>query len=125
MPSAFRPGKEGGNMDSQPGRFNGYRVEVSGWDASDNFFVEKTFLIWCDDEKKEVQLRCPLRQDSVIFVRLVQPPAYSGNFPIAYQVSWVGPQGSDGRSRVYLAHLRPRPNRREPSERPDDLIHVA
>ncbi len=34
-----------------------YRVEVSGWDAKENFFVEKTTLEWKPDDKKSMLLR--------------------------------------------------------------------
>lgn len=88
---------------------NGYRVEVSGWDASENFFVEKTVLNWGRDEKKEIQLRSAVREGSVVFVRLLQPLATGNNFPIAYQAQRIGPRNAEGHARVHLAQLRPRP----------------
>jgi hypothetical protein len=33
---------------------NSYRLEVSGWDAKENFFVEKTSLDWREHEGKTV-----------------------------------------------------------------------
>lgn len=88
---------------------NSYRVEVSGWDASENFFVEKTMLNWGRDQKKEIQLRSALREGSVVFVRLLQPLASSNNFPVAYQPQRIGPRNTEGQSRIHLAQLRPRP----------------
>jgi len=111
-------------MESQSHRSNGYPVEVSGWDASDNFFVEKTVLSWPDDDK-EIRVRCTLRQASVIFVRLLQPLARNNNFPIAYQVKRIGPQDADGKSRVYLVQLHPSPGHTEESERSNDPIPAA
>jgi hypothetical protein len=50
-----------------------YRVEVSGWDAKENFFVEKTSLDWKEREGKTVALHVAVRVDSVLFVRLLRP----------------------------------------------------
>src|ERR1700693_2189963 len=41
---------------------DGYRVEVSGWDAKESFFVEKTLLDWEGEGKKEIALRNSLRE---------------------------------------------------------------
>jgi hypothetical protein len=90
-----------------------YRVEVSGWDALENFFVEKTTLDWGLEEKKEISLRSPLREGSVVFVRLLQPLSNSNSFPIAYQAVDVAPNDSTGRMSIHLAQLRPRVPYRE------------
>jgi hypothetical protein len=86
----------------------GYRVEVSGWDAKETFFVEKTLLEWEGEGKKEITLRNSLREGAVIFVRLLQIVATSNNFPIAYQAIAIGEKDSSGRRRVGLERLRPR-----------------
>jgi len=52
-------------------RDNSYRLEVSGWDARENFFVEKTSLDWHEREGKTVALHATARLDSVLFVRLI------------------------------------------------------
>jgi hypothetical protein len=44
-----------------------YRAEVSGWDAKENFFVEKTSLDWGEREGKTVALHVAVRVDSVLF----------------------------------------------------------
>jgi hypothetical protein len=85
-----------------------YRVEVSGWDATDSFFVEKTILDWISAEKKEISLRAPLLEGSVVFLRLLQPVSNETSFPLAYQAIDVTPQDAQGRVRVSLANLRPR-----------------
>jgi len=84
-----------------------YRVEVSGWDSGENFFVEKTMLEWIPEEKQEVSLRASLRQGCVVFVRLLQPLANSNNFPVAYQAVRVAAKDPGGNARVRLAQLRP------------------
>jgi hypothetical protein len=92
---------------------NSYRVEISGWDAGENFFVEKTVLDWPSDEIKQVLLRSPLREGSVIFMRLLQPLNDGHNFPLAYQAVQVAPRDLHGQVRVRLAQLHPRATHRE------------
>ncbi len=62
-----------------------YRVEVSGWDTNENFFVEKTELQWDEGTGKRVRLSRPLRRSSIVFVRLLQPLSPTRGYPIAYQ----------------------------------------
>ena len=85
-----------------------YRVEVSGWDASENFFVEKATLEWRGGEQKEITLPVRLREGCVLFVRLLQPTTSGVNVPIAYQAAKVTNDDSKGVFRVCLAQLRPR-----------------
>jgi hypothetical protein len=94
-----------------------YRVEVSGWDASEDFFVEKTGLEWNREEKKEIVLRSLLREGSVVFVRLLQSLGTTNTnaFPIAYHAVKVLPKDSSGQSRVFLEQLRPRETFKEAS----------
>jgi hypothetical protein len=87
---------------------NNYAVEVSGWDMSETFFVEKTSLAWAQDGMKEISLRHPVREGCVIFVRLMQPVATADNYPIACQAVKVMEQAADGRSSIQLTQLRPR-----------------
>ena len=98
-------------MNFQLGVSESYRVEVSGWDASENFFVEKTILDWTSEESKEVLLHSALREGSVVFMRLLQPMSGSNNFPLAYQAVNVKPKDSTGKARVSLAQLRPKASR--------------
>ncbi len=95
-------------MSSQPQDENNYRVEVSGWDVTESFFVEKTALKWGGQSGKEICVHSPLRQGSVIFVRLLQPLAPQYNFPIAYRAVSVGTRDARGLIRVGLEQLRPR-----------------
>ena len=84
-----------------------YRVEVSGWDASDAFFVEKTTLEWSGGDKKEISLRSALGEDAVVFVRLLQEYGKVDSFPIAYRAASVM-SSENGRTLVQLARLKPR-----------------
>jgi hypothetical protein len=92
---------------------NSYRVEISGWDISENFFVEKAALKWGADGAKEVCVNSSIRQGSIVFIRLLQPLASENNYPIAYQASNVGPRDARGLVRVGLEQLRPRQSARE------------
>lgn len=92
---------------------NSYRIEISGWDISENFFVEKAALKWNADGAKEVCVNSSIRQGSIVFIRLLQPLASENNYPIAYQASNVGPRDARGLVRVGLDQLRPRQSARE------------
>lgn len=90
------------------GNQSSYAVEVSGWDASEDFFVEKTDLTWTADGMKEISLHRAVREGSVIFVRLMQPVASGDNYPIACQAVKVLEHAATGRAEILLAQLRPR-----------------
>ncbi|MBZ5702243.1 MAG: hypothetical protein LAN84_10375 [Acidobacteriia bacterium] len=63
-----------------------YRVEVSGWDLDEIFFVEKADIAWDEETGKRVKLRRPLRKGSVVFVRLLQTSAAERGYPMPYEV---------------------------------------
>ncbi len=88
-----------------PGR---YRVEVSGWDAKEGFFVERTLLDWNEQEAKTVTLRATVRFDSVLFVRLLRPPGGGATFPVPYRIVKIEDSGSNARIAVGLQQLQPR-----------------
>jgi len=67
-----------------------YRVEVSGWDSSQSFFVEKADLEWSDSGEKLVVLRHELREDSILFVRLLQPLSPDRSHPVPYAAEPLG-----------------------------------
>ena len=90
-----------------------YRVEVSGWDAKENFFVEKTTLEWNPDEKKSMLLRADIRPGCIVFVRLLQPLATATSFPIAYEALTSAERDASGAARVSLERLRPRASYKE------------
>lgn len=84
-----------------------YRIEISGWDQAEDFFVEKTELDWSEQRGKRVHLRHSLRPGTLVFVRLLHPTA-GQNPPVAYQVEKVSPADPSGISEVHLAQLTPR-----------------
>jgi len=85
-----------------------YRVEVSGWDSSEWFFVENTALLWDEENGKRVLLRHPIRAGAMVFVRLINASASSHAFPVAYQAQSVSPPDSQGVCQISLVQLRPR-----------------
>jgi len=87
---------------------NSYRVEVSGWDALENFFVEKTTLHWDRGASKEVSLCSSVREGCVVFVRLLQRAANADTIPIAYRVAKLGAKDGTGRVTARLVQLYPR-----------------
>jgi hypothetical protein len=67
--------------DAREYESNGYRVEVSGWDAEERFFVEKSTLVWSEKTGKRVALQAVVQAGSVLFVRLTQPMGGGSDFP--------------------------------------------
>ena len=102
-----------------------FRVEVSGWDCNEVFFVEKTVLDWEPDQPREVTLGSALRPGSMVFVRLIQNSAATMPFPIAYQVIDVRDENATGRSRAKLQQLRSRRDFEVPTNMMSKKIRVA
>src|SRR5580700_1023349 len=102
-----KSGKEASMQTSIEGP-NNYRVEVSGWDARELFFVEKTLFRWTDSGEKTVGLMSRLREGCVVFVRLIHAFAENANFPVAYRVQSISDGDGDGRGCVRLVQLHPR-----------------
>jgi len=67
-----------------------FRVEVSGWDEEDVFFVEKSHLAWDEFAGNQVSLRRMLPEGALVFVRMQQPTALRQSPPIAYKVEFIG-----------------------------------
>ena len=66
-----------------------YRVEVSGWDKHQTFFVEKSELEWSDDASKQVALSHKVVDGAVIFLRLLQPIGTDRSLSVAYEAEFV------------------------------------
>src|SRR5271168_800220 len=91
-----------------------YRVEVSGWDAKENFFVEKTSLEWGEREGKTVALHAAVRVDSVLFVRLLRPLGGGADFPVPHRAVRVEDRSKDASCKdVGLEQMQPRQAVRE------------
>lgn len=91
-----------------------YRVEVSGWDAKENFFVEKTYLQWKEPAGKTISLRSPVQAESILFVRLLRSLGGGTSFPVPYRAVRVAPVANEVGAIVSVERLHPRAALREP-----------
>ena len=84
-----------------------YSVEVSGWDITHSFFVERSELSWNEESGKFLTLSHQLPRHTMIFVRLLQASAPEGTFPVAYEAE---PQGKtrDGHIMFRVTRVMPR-----------------
>jgi short-subunit dehydrogenase involved in D-alanine esterification of teichoic acids len=94
-------------MPSQIAFPTAYRIEISGWDQAENFFVENAELEWSGEHGKKVFLRHQLRDGAVVFVRLVTPSVSGQSFPIAYQAQNLNSIDSAGLQQVRLVQMQP------------------
>jgi hypothetical protein len=83
-----------------------YRVEVSGWDKNEAFFVEKSELEWNEEADKHVVLNHMLRDGSMVFVRLLQPSAGERSYPLAYEAEFIGTK-KEGQHQFRLRQVHP------------------
>lgn len=82
-------------------------AEISGWDAEENFFVEKTVLQeHCEGNKAGLHAR--LRVGSLVFIRVPDDASMDRTVPVTYQVSGFTSTARNGAREVYLTRLRPR-----------------
>lgn len=96
------------SMDAEEKDGGSYRVEVSGWDTGENFFVERTLLNWENDGRKEVILRTPLQEGALVFVRLVSEPTGNRTIPMTYQVHKIAKAGANQGAEVELERMHPK-----------------
>ncbi|MDE3108458.1 MAG: hypothetical protein KGL02_00830 [Acidobacteriota bacterium] len=87
---------------------NCYVVEVSGWDVAEGFFVERTELTWSAEGIKEIRLQRPVREGSMLFVRLMQPATQNENYPIACEAVKVTKEAARDGAIIQLTQSRPR-----------------
>ncbi|HEY1470700.1 MAG TPA: hypothetical protein VGF61_16795 [Candidatus Acidoferrum sp.] len=71
-----------------------YHVEVSGWDEDEMFFVEKSQLAGNDLTGRHISLQHKLAEGTIVFVRLLHSTAYQQSCPAAYQVEFIGNDGT-------------------------------
>ena len=85
-----------------------YRIEVSGWSADNNFFVERANLVWKAGGAKEVRLVHQLPEGAIIFARSISSGASILSLPVAFQAKSVVRTESQSDYRVELVQMRPR-----------------
>jgi hypothetical protein len=84
-----------------------YRVEVSGWDENQAFFVEKSDLAWDDFAEKHISLQRMLPDGAMVFIRMLQPQGLGQSPPIVYKVEFIGCD-PDGHHQFRLNAVHPR-----------------
>ena len=89
---------------------DGFRVEVSGWDENQVFFVEKSDLNWDNFAGKHISLQHMLSDGSMVFLRVLQPIDSRQPPPAAYRVEFIG-CNPDGQHQFRLNPVRPRYSR--------------
>jgi len=67
-----------------------YAVEVSGWDAKEEFFVERCELEWNEESSKQVALKRTLGENTLLLVRLLQEGESDRSHPVVYEAESVG-----------------------------------
>jgi hypothetical protein len=83
-----------------------YRVEVSGWDKSQTFFVEKSELEWDEGCGKHVTLNSSVPDGSVVFLRLIQALS-SDRSQLPYETEFLSVT-PDGQNQFRLHPVSPR-----------------
>jgi len=84
-----------------------YSVEVSGWDHSHVFFVERSELTWSEETGKLLTLSRRLPPGAMIFVRLLQPTDGERAFPVAYETEALS-DASQKTQQFRIARVVPR-----------------
>lgn len=99
-------------MNSRDEGREGRIAEISGWDAEENFFVEKAFLQE-DGEGNRADLRARLRVGSLVFVRMIEEHSMNRAVPVTYKVSSISlyprnEEESTSAREVEMIRLRPK-----------------
>jgi|SRR5579859_7268198 len=84
-----------------------FAVEVSGWDKSERFFVENCDLLWSEETGKHVVLAQKLRENAILFIRLLQSGPSEQSHPVVYQAEFVE-KAENGGSRFRLKTVTPK-----------------
>src|ERR1041384_2770078 len=84
-----------------------FSVEVSGWDNSHTFFVERSELCWTEESGKRLTLSRRLPPRAMIFERLLQPTDGERAFPVPYEAEALSP-ASDKPQQFRLTRVVPR-----------------
>jgi hypothetical protein len=84
-----------------------YRVEVSGWDKNQAFFVEKSELEWNEESGKRVALTHAVPDGAVIFLRLLPSLSSERSHPVPYEAELVA-ETPEGQQEFRLHPVSPR-----------------
>src|SRR5713101_1884918 len=84
-----------------------YRVEVSGWDKNQMFFVEKSELEWSEESGKQLALTRAIPDGAVVFLRLIASMSVDRSDPVAYETEYLE-TSPDGLHQFRLHPVSPR-----------------
>ena len=84
-----------------------YKVEISGWDSDENFFVEQTQLAWSEQNQKKIVLRHRVTSGAMIFLRLAERATLPANLPIAFRAGHIQAGLMQNTTEVQLEQLWP------------------
>jgi hypothetical protein len=84
-----------------------YRVEVSGCNTNQVFFVERSGLEWSEHAGKRVVLCNAVPDGAVVFLRLLQSLSADRSHPVPYEAEFVAVT-SEGQRQFQLHPLNPR-----------------
>lgn len=91
-----------------------YRVEISGWDLNEQFFVERAALEWSVGEQTTVLIHRRARQGALLFVRLLENSAPARTFPVAYRVREIREREGESAYELILSQVWPAPEGQSP-----------
>jgi hypothetical protein len=89
-----------------------YHVEVSGWDSSESFFVERAELEWNAEGDKRLMLGHELRAGAILFVRLAQAISPDRSHPVPYATEQIA-KTDNARWQFRLTRVQPQHHRPE------------
>jgi len=92
-----------------------YRVEISGWDVNEQFFVERAALEWSVGEQKTVLIHRRARQGALLFIRLLDNSAPARTFPVAYRVREIREREGESAYELILSQVWPTPEGQSPA----------
>jgi hypothetical protein len=102
-------------LTAQDPMTDSYPVEVSGWDSTQSFFVEKSELEWNEETGKHVTLTRSLSPGSMIFLRLLLPLSPDRSLPVAYHARPMGVT-PEGQQHFLLSQIQPKSGSKDKSE---------
>ena len=95
-----------------------YAIEISGWNLSEDFFVEQGELVW-DSAAHRVQLKHPVREGALVFIRLAGNGVdglQSDIMPVPYEVVRVNHFADQRVYEIELVRIKPKPMASEAEE---------
>jgi hypothetical protein len=94
------------------------RVEISGWDHAEQFFVERTTLEWGPGTETMAIVHRKVRPGTLLFLRLLEQTNPPSTFPIAYRVRELRKIAGRETYQVAMAQMWPAPPGGQADEHP-------